>query len=152
MPAARSQVGMVVLWSLLLVAALTPTDIIMGRGVAHAYTRHQLGGVIALALLLIVIHLAGFFLAGLFAGHSARSVRPGACAATLAALVSGLCARAVTAAPYTFARQMRHGLRGVPGSSLLTHSFALLLVTLALSTVSAACVGALGAVAGHHSR
>lgn len=152
MPAVRGHVGTVVLWGLLLVAALTPTDVILGQGVAYAYTRHQLGGVLALALLLIVVHLTGFFLAGLFAGYSARSVQVGACAATLAALVSGLCARAITAAPYTFARQMRHDLRSLPGSALLTHSLALLLVMLALSTLSAACVGALGAVAGQRSR
>ncbi|MGH2486594.1 MAG: hypothetical protein ACRDHE_11335 [Ktedonobacterales bacterium] len=147
MPATRSQVGPVILWSALLVAALTPTDVILGRGVTHAYSRHQLGGVLALALLLIVVHLAGFFLTGLFAGHCARSVRAGACAATLAAVVSGLCARAVTAAPFTFARHIQRGLRSLPGSSLLTHSLALLVVTLALSTLTAACVGALGAVA-----
>jgi hypothetical protein len=147
MAATRSQVGPIILWSFLLVAALTPTDIILGRGVAHAYTRHQLGGVLALALLLLVVHLAGFFLAGLFAGYCARSIRAGACAATLAALVSGLCARTVTAAPFTFARHMQRGLRSPPGSSLLTHSLALLVITLAISTLAAACVGALGAAA-----
>ncbi|HEV2404998.1 MAG TPA: hypothetical protein VGR88_06075 [Ktedonobacterales bacterium] len=147
MAAARSQVGPVILWSFLLVAALAPTDIILGRGVAHAYSRHQLGGVLALALLLLVVHLAGFFLAGLFAGHGARSVRAGASAAMLAALVSGLCARAVTAAPFTFARHMQRGLRSLPGSSLLTHGLALLVITLAISTLGAACMGALGAAA-----
>lgn len=148
MPTARSQLGPIILWSLVFSAALVLTDVILGRGVPYTYSRHHPGGLGALALLLIVIHLVAFFLAGLLTAHSARSVWSGALAATLAALISGICARLVTDAPFTFARRMRLGGHGLPGSSLLSHSLALLIVALAVSSMVAAVVGALGALAG----
>lgn len=148
MRAQRSQAGPITLWILVFAVVLLLADVILGRGGPHAYAGRRLGGLAALALLLIVVHLVAYFLSGLLTSHSTGTVWSGSLAAVAAALLSGVCARVVTGAPFTFARSMRVRVYGVPGASLLTHSFALLILALALSALAAALFGALGALAG----
>lgn len=152
MSSTRSQAGPIILWSLIFAAALALMDILLGRDASHTYVRHQAGGLAALALLLLVVHLVAYFLAGLFTAHSTGTVWSGALAATLAALVSGIWARLVTDAPFVFARRARLGAHGLPGSALLSHSLALLVAALAVSSLVAALLGALGALAGREVR
>ena len=140
--------GPVILASLLFAAVLLMVDVVLGRAGPHAFAGHRLGGLAALTLLLIVFHLVAYFLAGLLTAHGTRTVWSGVLAAVAAALISGVCARLVTDAPFTFARQMRVRAYGIPGASLLAHSFTLLIIALALSALTAAVFGALGALAG----